>query len=221
MNDQSVAPAEPLAIFGGTFDPVHYGHLRCADEARRKLGLQNLFLLPAGMPPHRAQPQATARQRMDMLELARKEFPRLLIDDREMRRSGPSYMVDTLEELRGVFPGRPLLLLVGQDAANQLHTWSRWQRLFELAHIVVLTRPAAHPSYPRELAEHIDPRLVSGVRQLSDSLHGRVLHLEVEAVDISATDIKAAIVRGTSPVAMMPNAVLAYIRDKRLYLTGP
>ena len=220
MGKQAATPGEPLAIFGGTFDPVHYGHLRCADEARRKLGLENLFLLPAGSPPHRDAPQATASQRLAMLELARAEFPRLLIDDREVRRSGPSYMVDTLQELRSEFPHRPLLLLLGQDAANQLHGWSRWKRLFELAHLVVLTRPAAQTSYPRELAEQIRPRLASGASQLRDSLHGRVLHLEVSPVDISATEIKAAIAAGRRPAAMMPAAVLAYITDKRLYLNA-
>ncbi|MGA9573695.1 MAG: nicotinate-nucleotide adenylyltransferase [Lysobacterales bacterium] len=217
MTNRGPTPDEPVAIFGGTFDPVHYGHLRCADEARRRLGLQNLFLLPAGSPPHRDEPQASPRQRLDMLALARKEFPQLLIDDRETRRSGPSYMVDTLQELRGEFPHRPLMLLVGQDAANQLHSWSRWEQLFELAHIVILTRPAAHTAYQPELAGQIRPRLVADVRQLSDASRGAVLHLEVEPIDISATDIKHIIASGRRPLAMLPEAVLTFIVNNRLY----
>ncbi len=137
-----------MALLGGTFDPVHYGHLRCADEARQKLGLKNLYLLPAGSPPHRDEPQATCKQRLDMLQLARREFPLLLIDDRETRRNGPSYMVDTLQELRQELPNRSLLLLIGQDVANQLHSWYQWQQLFELAHIVILTRPGTRTHYP-------------------------------------------------------------------------
>ncbi len=97
------AGVEPLALFGGTFDPVHYGHLRCADEVRLKLGLKTLYLLPAGNPPHRGLPQATVEQRLDMLQLACLEFPSLKIDDRETRRHGPSYMVDTLQEFRTSF----------------------------------------------------------------------------------------------------------------------
>jgi nicotinate-nucleotide adenylyltransferase len=209
-----------MALFGGTFDPVHYGHLRCADEARQKLGLKNLYLLPAGSPPLRGVPQASATQRLDMLQLACAEFPLLLIDDRETRRSGPSYMVDTLQELRASLADRPLLLLIGQDAANLLHRWHHWQRLFELANIVILTRPGAHSDYPRELAQQIQPRSVSAVQQLSESSAGAVLQLEVESIDVSASKIKHLIRSGRSPGSMLPAAVLEYINENRLYLTA-
>ena len=99
----------PLALLGGTFDPVHYAHLRCADEARIKLGLEVLYLLPAGTPPHRASPQASKPQRLEMLQLALTEFPQLQIDTRELERDGPSYMVETLQDLRNEFPQRPML----------------------------------------------------------------------------------------------------------------
>ena len=163
---------EPLALLGGTFDPVHYGHLRCGEQARRELKLEYLYLLPAGQPPHRGEPQASVAQRLAMLALARTEFPRLLIDERETRRAGPSYMVDTLQELRDTDPERPLLLLIGQDAANQLHSWHRWRRLFELAHIVILTRPAAHIEYEPDLAAQVGLRAVDDVRKLSASRAG-------------------------------------------------
>jgi nicotinate-nucleotide adenylyltransferase len=209
-----------MAYFGGTFDPVHYGHLRCADEARQKLGLKNLYLLPAGTPPHRDAPQATVKQRLDMLELARKEFPQLLIDDRETRRSGPSYMVDTLGELRSEFPHRPLMLLVGQDVANHLHRWFRWEQLFALAHIVILARPASHTAYEGDLAKQVQLRTVPDFQQLFKSKAGAVLHLEVEPVDVSATAIKRIIRADKRPASMLPAAVLEYIIENRLYLNN-
>ena len=101
---------EPLAIFGGTFDPVHYAHLRCAEQARQTLGLETLYLLPAGDPPHKKTPFTTAAQRLDMLRLALVEFPTLGIDERELRRDGPSFMVDTLAELRAEYPQRPCVI---------------------------------------------------------------------------------------------------------------
>jgi len=210
----------PLALLGGTFDPVHYGHLRCADEARQKLNLEKLYLLPAGSPPHRDEPQATTRQRLDMLQLARLEFPLLLIDDRETRRSGPSYMVDTLQELRACFPKRPLLLLIGQDAANQLHTWFHWQQLFDLAHIVILTRPGISTHYVQELAQQIQSRSAEDMQELHNSKAGIVLHLEVEAIDVSASGIKNSIRLGRLPEALLPAAVLDYVNENGLYLTA-
>lgn len=209
---------EPLALFGGTFDPVHYGHLRCADEARQQLGLKNLYLLPAGTPPHRKPPQATTKQRLEMLQLAQAEFPRLEIDDRETQRSGPSYMVDTLQELRTEFPQRPLLLLIGQDAANHLHSWFHWEQLFELAHIVILTRPGAQADYRSDLTRQIQRRLSTDVQSLCCSKAGGVLYLGVTSIDVSATSIKSIIRLGRSPQSMLPEVVLNYINENQLYL---
>ena len=218
MTTKDLSAVEPLALFGGTFDPVHYGHLRCADEVRQKLSLSKLYLLPAGTPAHRDAPQATVRQRLDMLQLAREEFPHLMIDDRETRRSGPSYMVETLQELRVSFPDRPLILLIGQDAANLLHTWFHWEQLFELAHIVILTRPATHTKYEKNLAMQLQTRSETDGRKLFESKAGEVLQLEVEPIDVSATAIKRIIRSGASPGLMLPAAVLEYITRNRLYL---
>jgi len=218
MIDPEHSSAEPIALFGGTFDPVHYGHLRCADEARQKLGLKYLYLLPAGSPAHRDTPQATVKQRLAMLELACREFAFLRVDDRETRRSGPSYMVDTLREVHAGLPGRSILLLVGQDAANQLQTWFHWEQLFDLAHIVILTRPGACSQYQPELARQIQPRSVTDVRELRKSRAGLVLHMEVESIDVSASNIKRIIRQGSSPGPVLPASVLEYIEENRLYI---
>jgi len=217
MNNEEHPLIEPLAFFGGTFDPVHYGHLRCADQARCVLNVENLYLLPAGKPPHRTTPFTTATQRLAMLRLAQAEFPSLSIDDREIRRSGPSYMVDTLEELREEFPYRPLLLLVGQDAANHLDRWYKWEQLFALTHLVTFPRPGARPEYRQDLAEQIKRRTCPDLQSLLGLGTGGVLHLELELIDISATAIQGIICKGRSPQPMLPGAVLDYINENRLY----
>jgi len=218
MTNQDDQSTEPLALFGGTFDPVHYGHLRCAEEARQKLNLARLTLLPSGTPPHRRAPQASVKQRLEMLSLALQEFPRLEIDDREARRSGPSYMVDTLQELRQECPRRPLLLLLGQDAASGLHSWHQWEQLFELAHLVIMNRPGMKPEYRQDLSKQMERRLSAELEPLINSTAGRVLNLQVSPLDISATTIKSIIRLGRTPGSMLPAAVLRYINENQLYL---
>jgi len=217
MSNENQSLTEPLALFGGTFDPVHYGHLRCADEARQKLNLDKLYLLPAGIPPHRNMPHANAQQRLEMLRLAQLEFPQLDIDDRETRRTGPSYMVDTLQELRTESPQRPLLLLIGQDAANHLHSWHHWEQLFDLCHLVILTRPAAKAEYRHDVTKQMLRRTSPDVQALLQSEAGGVLNLEVASIDISATTIKSIIRLGRSPDSMLPAAILDYINENQLY----
>ena len=136
-----------IGIFGGTFDPVHYGHLRSALEVKDIFGLSEVRLIPCAQPPHREQPAATALMRLHMLELAIENQPGLIIDTRELNRQGVSYMVDTLKSLRQEFPNEPLLLFIGSDAFNHLKTWHQWQHLFDTAHIVVMTRPGFEINY--------------------------------------------------------------------------
>ena len=207
---------EPLAVFGGTFDPVHYAHLKCAEQARRLLGLETLYLLPAGDPPHKVTPFTSAEQRLEMLRLAQAEFPMLDIDDRELRRDGPSFMADTLAELRAEHPQRPLLFLAGQDSLNKLHAWYHWRRIFELAHVVTFPRPHVEPDYVPELAREIERRR-SDLQSVLTSPAGGFLHLDLELIDISATTIQERLRRGTSPGGMLPASVLAYIDKNGLY----
>ena len=133
----------PLALLGGTFDPVHYGHLRLADDVRTGLALSEIRLVPAGHPPHRGKPHASATDRLAMLDLACREFPALTIDPREIRRGGKSYTVLTLGELRSENPHRPLAWIVGADALAGLPQWHRWREIFDLAHLIVAKRPGA------------------------------------------------------------------------------
>jgi len=217
----------PVAILGGTFDPVHYGHLRLADDVRRALALPAVRLVPAADPPHRPAPHATARQRVAMLELAVREFPGVVVDTREIERGGKSYTVDTLASLRGEEPGRPLLLLVGADAFHGFPKWHRWHRLFELAHVVVVPRPGIdlEAALPVTLADEWHARKTDDAQVLRERPAGSIYVQPVSAHPISSTAIRTALngSRG-KPVeiaGLLPASVLTYIDSKQLYRHTP
>jgi nicotinate-nucleotide adenylyltransferase len=204
-------------VFGGTFDPVHFGHLRPALEVMEKLGLAEVRMLPSARPPHRGQPRVTAEHRLAMLKLALTGQSRLVADDCELRREGPSYMVDTLETLQQGSPSVPLALIIGQDAANGLDRWHDWRRLFELAHIVVMRRPDAEACYGTPLADEMNGRLAESPSCLHRKAAGCVLPLQITQLDISATTIRGMFARGRSPDFLTPPAVIEYIREHQLY----
>lgn len=211
----------PVAIFGGTFDPVHYGHLRAASEVAEILGVSDFRLLPAGQPPHRDGAWAAARHRLAMLELALAPHADLGVDDREVRRSGPSYMVDTLAAIRAERGDAPILLCLGQDAANTIEQWHRWQELFDFAHLVVMTRPRSRPRHPRSVADFLGRRRVRRPGQLMDAAAGRVCSVQVTRLAISSTDIRQQLAEGRDPRFLLPSTVLAYIRKHGLYDSAP
>jgi len=212
-----------LGIFGGTFDPVHYGHLRAAAEVREALDLGELRLVPARDPPHRGTPSATAAQRVAMLDLALPEFPGLAIDTREIRRTGKSYTVDTLRELRGESPQRPLVLVVGVDTFAGLPQWHRWRDLVTLAHVAVVTRPGAHleDALQGPLGDLWRDRHRDEVSQLESAPAGSIFSVQVTPQPISATAIRALLAKGPAGIAqvrgLLPAAVLTYIEHHRLY----
>lgn len=207
-----------LAIFGGTFDPVHFGHLRAAVEAKEILQLPSLTLLPAGNPPHRSGTFASAADRLAMLQLAVQDYPDLQVDAREVRREGYSYMVDTLTEFRAEMgTERPLALLLGQDAVNQLDSWMQWRRLFGLAHLIVMRRPDAGHAYSASLLAEIQPRLRAEPQELQHCPSGLVLPVEVTQLAISSTDIRQRLQQHRSCRFLLPEAVNAYIRQNGLY----
>ena len=218
-----VAAGAPLGLLGGTFDPVHYGHLRLADDVQRALSLPEIRMIPAGDPPHRDTPHASAADRLAMLELAQIEFPRLVVDPREIHRKGKSYTVQTLEELRAEDLVRPLIWIVGADALLGLPDWHRWRELFDLAHLVVASRPgvALDPVLPSPLQPEWDARVTTDPARLRTKPAGSILRQDVAPQPISATAIRAALARGADGIAavrgLLPDGVLAYIDHNRLY----
>ena len=216
----------PRVILGGTFDPVHYGHLRVADEVRRTLAPAEVVLVPAKDPPHRGAPRASTSDRVRMLELALAEFPALSLDLREIERPGKSYTVLTLEELRSEAPDRPLALLVGADAFLGLPQWHRWRELFALAHVVVATRPGAAlatAAMSPQLRDEWERRLADDPGALRQRTAGSIVVTSVVPQPISATAIRAALARGAADEVrgLLPSAVLAYIETHRLYGPAP
>ncbi len=152
-----------------------------------------------------------------MIRLAVENYSDLIIDDRELRRKGRSYMVDTLEEIRSEFGDAPVMLIVGQDSANSLDSWHLWEQLFGLAHLVIMARPEATHQYSQTLANQIDPRMVMAPADLLQSPSGRVLALEVTQLAISSTEIRNEIAAGRSPRFLLPDAVIEYISNRQLY----
>jgi len=206
-----------IGIFGGTFDPIHYGHLRTAFELLQALGLGELRLVPAGRPPHRAAPLCDADRRLEMLRAAAAGQPGFVVDDRELRRDGPSYTVTTLRELRAEAPARPLCLIVGMDAFLGLPQWHEWRALVELAHLVVAHRPGW--SAPREgpLGELLAQRRTERVADLHAAPSGRVHVRAVTQLEISSSAVRELIVAGSDPRYLLPDAVRAIIRDTGCY----
>ncbi|MCK5190842.1 MAG: nicotinate-nucleotide adenylyltransferase [Methylococcales bacterium] len=203
-----------IGIYGGTFDPVHNGHLRTALEVKEIFTLDEVRLIPCSQPPHRESPLTTAEMRLDMLKLAIKNQPGLVIDRRELDRDGFSYMIDTLESLRNEISNAPLILFMGSDAFKGLKSWYRWQHLFDYAHIVVLTRPGYEHSL---LNEFFSSRLTEKIEDLKQKESGYLFFQPVTQLDISATGIRNIIQAGLNPGFLLPDSVIDYIKRKKLY----
>lgn len=215
----------PIGIFGGTFDPIHYGHLRLVEEAREALSLEHVLLIPSGQPPHRDAPQTSAADRLAMARLAVAGNPSILVDPTEVETQSPSYSVLTLERLRAQFgPARPLVLLLGADAFAGLSSWHRWRELFALAHIAVVNRPGHaadadrfHASLSLPLAAECEARSCASTAELRGAPAGRVLPFDMTALAISASLIRARLAAGLSVCYLLPDSVLDYIRSRHLY----
>ena len=211
----------PIGVFGGTFDPVHFGHLRPAREVMERLALERIHLIPCNIPPHRGEPHATPEQRCEMLRLAVEGEAGFVLDRRELERPGPSYMVDTLRSLREEYGAlRPICLILGGDAFLGLPSWYHWRELVELAHIVVMHRPGwvvDGASVDEALQGLLRQHQLEAAEQLHDSPSGGVLLQAVGPLDISATAIRKQVAEGGSVDNFLPRPVWDYIRRHNLY----
>lgn len=214
-----------IGILGGTFDPIHFGHLRMAQELFEMLGLAEVRFVPAANPAHRDTPQTSAQHRAEMVALAISGNPAFTLDTRELHRAGASYTFDTLSELRTELgPEAPIVLLLGGDAFLGLPTWHRWQELADLAHIVVAHRPGTIPNaalLPEKLKDVWQRRAISNPAELHASPAGRMLMQDIPALDISASSIRGILHQGRSPRYLLPESVHSYIHSHQLYLHPP
>lgn len=207
-----------LGLFGGTFDPVHFGHLRPALEVKQALELAELRFIPCNVPPHRGAPVASASQRLSMLQLALEGVPGCVIDKRELQRTGPSYMVDTLVSLRAEVGQRPLCLILGLDAFLGLDRWYQWQRLSELAHIVVTTRPGSRLPEHGEVVNLVNRCRTDDQQVLRTAAAGLIYFQTVTQLDISATVIREAVRAKRDIHFLLPEAVRLYIEREGIYV---
>jgi len=213
----------PIGILGGTFDPIHYGHLRLAEELGERLRLEEVRFVPSGTPPHRSAPAVTADHRLAMTRLAAAGNARFTVDERELRRAGPGYTFDTLKELRSnLGDARPLALLLGADAFLEFATWHRWREIFGLAHVAVAHRPGFPVErwterMPEPLAREYSGRLMQQPLAIHLAPAGGIIVVPFTALEISATAIRDMLRAGASPRYLLPAAVLDYIRSHGLY----
>lgn len=207
-----------IAIFGGTFDPVHNGHLRMATEVAEQLACDEVKLIPAGIPPHREANQVAGNHRLAMLALAVEGDDKLTVDDCELKREGLSYSIDTVINMRGALGNNATLsLCMGIDAFNQLHTWHRWQELTDYAHVIVMTRPGFYLPKGGEVFDWWHERIVHDVDELLAAPKGRVMSLELTPLSISSSDLRQRIGEGKSVRYLVPKAVKKYIEQHQLY----
>lgn len=208
-----------IAFFGGTFDPVHLGHLEVAAETLRRLRCDGLIFMIAGSPALRGRPGATPEQRLEMLELALADHPEFEVDARELSRPGKSYTVDTLAALRREMSHRDVALvwMLGADVYPALPRWRRWRELLTLAHLVILDRPGDHGELPADLVNVAGGCITENAEDLRSKAAGCIYHLRQPPVAVSATEIRKLISQGRSAAHLLPSSVWAYITEHRLY----
>ena len=212
-----------IGILGGSFDPIHFGHLRLAQEARDFLNLSEVRFVPAGRPPHRGPAKVSDVHRISMLDIATKSNPSFRVDARELGQTELTYTIDTLQSLRNeIGQETPLVLLIGVDQFLLMHTWKHWKELTNVAHLLIAMRPSAEPFSPLNLSA--DVLVWFQAHQSADPTKanqlpaGHIFLLGLTPLAISSTAIRATIAAGQSPCYLLPNPVLDYIRANNLYL---
>ena len=216
---------QSLGIFGGTFDPVHFGHLNPVRETASALGLEQVRFVPAANPPHRSEPVANTHDRLAMIRLALKDYPEFRIDERELNRTGSSYTINTLESFRAQFGDNlPIMMLVGADVFNEFNTWHQWQQIPDLAHIIVMTRPG-YPVVDASFFENPNWKISKNVNDLHSQPQGLVFFQDVTPINISATKIRSLLEKkmtaDTGLSQALPPSVIEYIKLNNLYVNHP
>lgn len=213
--------AKGLIMYGGTFDPVHFGHLRSAIEVGETLNVKTTKLVPSFISPHRSQPETRTEHRLRMLELAVQNIPALEVDTREIDREGTSYTVDTLKTYREELAEQtPLYLVIGHDAYLLLHEWREWQKLTDFAHLVIIERPGYENQQPRNAVKSwVKNKLVNDLHEMKTCASGSVCQIRLRQMDVSATMIRKAFAEKLSVDGLLPGVVIQYIRQNNLYKT--
>ena len=214
MNDKIQGP---MGVFGGTYDPIHYGHLRTAFEMLQSLRFGEVSFMPCGEPPHRDKPAASAELRLAMVRVATEGQKGFTVDDRELLRAGPSYSVDTLAALRGEHPTRSIALIIGMDAFLGLPKWHRWREILKLAHIVVAHRPGWRAPDMGPLGDMLGASGTHRIEDLHIAQSGHIYVHDVTQLEISSTEVRELVAAGRDPRFLMPDAVRNIIEESGCY----
>lgn len=209
-----------VGIFGGTFNPIHFGHLRMAQELASALAMDEVKFIPSANPPHKDNVMVSAEHRSAMVQLAIADNPLFSVDELELKREGSSYTIDTLISLReSLGQGTSLCLMMGSDAFVKLNTWHRWQELLDYAHIVLVQRPSSQPqeALPSEVETLLRDHYTDQHADLANENAGAIMMQAITGQDISATGIRGMLGSGESVRYLVPSAVAEYIQQNQLY----
>jgi nicotinate-nucleotide adenylyltransferase len=206
-----------IGLLGGTFDPIHKGHVHLAQSVYDALNLAAIHFIPAAQPLLRETPQATTLQRLQMVELVTKTQAYFKLDDREIKRGGKSYMIDTLTDIRIEYPCEPLSLIIGVDQFAKFDQWKDWQKIIQLAHIIVTTRAGFEYSVPPEIETFLLQHQTDKVADIHAAVCGRILFLPLDTLLISSTVVRDKIVKGENVADLLPQGVWAYVKENILY----
>lgn len=205
-----------ITVLGGTFDPIHFGHLRPALEIAQQFAVRECRLIPSATPPHRWQPEASAEHRLRMVKAAIKQYPKFVLDDREYQREGASYTFDTLQSIRDeIGADEPLAMILGMDAFQSFTQWYKWQEILNIAHLIVAARPTYEAD--EQVDDWLQKRITEAPQALQNSPTGSVYFCEVTQLDISATFIREQLHAGQDCSYLTPKKVLNYLIKHQLY----
>ena len=205
------------AVYGGAFDPIHNGHIHTALNICKHLQLKEIYLLPCGQPVFKQGCQASPQQRLDMLHLATKDYPNIIIDTRELEKSTPSYTIETLKQLRGeTSPNQPILFILGQDAFQDFFKWHDWENILKYCHLMILNRPAMKKLYHSDLNQFLLKHQEKDFLQLTHQPFGAIYEWDAGDYPYSSTKIKAALQHQEPPLGL-DKKVLSYIKKHHLY----
>ena len=208
-----------IGLLGGTFNPIHFGHLRMAQELADALNLDEVRFIPAANPPHKITPTVSAQQRVAMVQLAIDDNPLFKLDARELERAGASYTIDTLISLREELGSKAsLCLMMGSDAFTKLDSWHRWDELLNYCHIILVQRPnAKSEKLSDKMTAFLSQHYTENLDDLAEKTAGYIHMQAITTQDISATHIREKLATGNSAKYLMPDTVLAYIQQQQLY----
>lgn len=208
-----------IAIFGGTFDPIHLGHINMAQQCVQQCQLDTLYFMPCAIPAHKAKPGISDEHRINMLKLAIENNPHFAIDYRELNREGASYSLLSLKELRAENPSSPIMFLIGMDSFNSLDKWFKWQEIVELCHIVVYQRPGQHCQVSGELAVYKENAFTEQLSQLQQTHAGKLFFLNGLQVNAASSEIRKKLHLNDNIAKLLPTTVSQYIAQHHLYQT--